>query len=93
LHRLHISDGPGYPHRGYSPMHSSGFWSKILIFTVLLFLAGSGFAHLIAPERFMKPWHRQGGKMLSEWNRLGIRAFGAILASGAIYILYEFFRD
>ena len=57
---------------------------------VLVFFAAYGIAHVIYPDRFMKPWHR-GGEMLTEWNRLGIQLAGAIFAGFAIYVLYSVF--
>ncbi len=71
-------------------MHDS-VWKELPGCAVLVFFAALGIAHMLYPDRFMKPWHR-GGEMLTEWNRLGIRIVGAILTAGTTYILYSMFR-
>lgn len=71
-------------------MHQSTLWKEILGGAVLVFFAAYGIAHVLYPDRFMKPWHR-GGEMLTEWNRLGIQVAGAIFAGFAIYVLYSVF--
>ena len=74
-------------------MHQNSVWKEILGTAIFVFFAASGVAHVVYPGRFMKRWHRKGGEMLTEWNRLGIQVFGAILAVFAIYALYDILRD
>ena len=66
-------------------------WKEIVGGAVLIFFAAYGIAHVLYPDRFMKPSHR-GGEMLTEWNRIGIQIAGAIFAGFAIYVLYSVFR-
>jgi hypothetical protein len=72
-------------------MHQNSIWKEVIGVVVLLFFAGYGIAHVICPDRFMKPRHR-GGEMLTDWNRLGIQIAGAIFAGFAIYVLFSIFR-
>ena len=72
-------------------MNHSGIWKAAFGVALLLFFAGYGIAHVIHPDRFMKPWHR-GGEMLTDWNRLGIQIAGAVFAGFAIYVLYSIIR-
>ena len=66
-------------------------WRQLLAYAILIFFAAFGIAHVLRPDRFMKPWHR-GGEMLTESNRFEMRLFGLALAAGAIYVLYRIIR-
>ncbi|MFZ1135099.1 MAG: hypothetical protein WAN69_09150 [Candidatus Korobacteraceae bacterium] len=71
-------------------MTHTNLWKELLGAAVLVFFAIIGVAHVVNPDRFMRPWHR-GGEMLTDWNRFGIRIVGAILTAFAIYVLYNVF--
>ena len=58
-------------------MHQNTIWKEVIGVAVLVFFAGYGIAHVIYPDRFLRPWHR-GGEMLTGWNRMGIQIVGAI---------------
>jgi hypothetical protein len=72
-------------------MHQNSIWKEVIGGGALLFFAGFGIAHVIYPDKFMKPWHR-GGEMLTDWNRLGIQIAGVVFAGFAIYVLYSIIR-
>lgn len=60
---------------------------------LLLAFAGVGVAHIFNPDWFIKRSSvRKGGEMLSEYNRAGFQIVGAVLAGGALYVLYSLFR-
>lgn len=60
-------------------MYQNSVWKEVVGAAVLVAFALYGIAHVIYPDRFMRPWHR-GGEMLTGWNRLGIQIAGAIFA-------------
>jgi hypothetical protein len=66
-------------------------WKGLPGCAVLVFFAALGMAHILYPDRFMKPWHR-GGEMLTDLNRLGIRVAGGVLTAATLYILYNLIR-
>jgi hypothetical protein len=72
-------------------MHQNTLWKEVMGVAVLIFFAALGVAHVLYPNRFLKPWHR-GGEMLTERNRSQIQIVGAILAGCAIYVLYSIVR-
>jgi hypothetical protein len=53
-----------------------------------------GVAHVINPDHFIKHSAiRKGGKMLSDWNRDGVRVLGVIVAIFAGFGLYMLLGD
>jgi hypothetical protein len=65
----------------------------VLVVVVLVGIASLGVAHVVNPGWFVKrSGVRKGGKLLDDWNEMGFRIVGAILAAGSLYILYSIFR-
>jgi hypothetical protein len=58
------------------------------------FLLYMGIAHVINPDRFIKRSAvRNGGEMLTEFNRLGFQFVGVLVAAFAGFVLYMLARD
>jgi hypothetical protein len=75
-------------------MSRNGAWSLALVVILLLFFFCIGVGHLIWPDYFMKrSGLRRGGEMLTDFNRKGLQAFGAIMAGGTLYIIFNVMRD
>jgi hypothetical protein len=58
----------------------------------LLLFGALGVAHIVRPDRFVKG-RRRGGELLTEWNRLGIQAFGVIAVVASAYLAWKIFSN
>jgi len=64
----------------------------VLAIAILIGFAAIGIAHILNPSWFIKrSGVRKGGELLNDWNELGFRIVGAVLAAGSLYILYSLF--
>ena len=69
-------------------------WKVAMAAVILLIFPCVGLAHVIKPGWFIKgSGVRNGGELLTDWNRLGFQIAGAILAGLAAYMLYGLFRS
>ncbi|MBI1760379.1 MAG: hypothetical protein HYR56_02990 [Acidobacteria bacterium] len=72
----------------------TGNLGRVLAAMLLLVFAGIGVAHVLNPDRFIaRSGVRKGGELLTAWNRLGFRIFGAFFTGGALYMLYHVISD
>jgi hypothetical protein len=75
-------------------MYRNGPWNLVLAVIVLLFFFGIGVAHLIWPDYFIKrSGLRKGGEMLTDFNRMGVQAVGAITAGATLYFTYDILKN
>lgn len=66
----------------------------IFVLLALVAMASVGIAHIVKPDWFVKrSGVRKGGTFLTEWSRLNFQLFGAIVAAGAIYLLYRLLKQ
>jgi len=64
----------------------------VVAVVILVIFAAIGIAHIVDPSWFVKrSGARKGGELLNDWNELGFRIVGALLAAGSLYILYSLF--
>ena len=75
-------------------MHRNGPWNLALVVIVLLFFFCIGVGHLIWPDYFMKrSGLRKGGEMLTDFNRKGVQAVGAIVAGATLCLVFDLMKD
>ena len=75
-------------------MHRNGSWNLALAVAVLVFFFGLGLGHLMWPDYFIKrSGRRKGGEMLTDLNRMGVQAVGAIASGATLYVVYSIMKD
>jgi hypothetical protein len=71
-------------------MEHNSIWAAILLLAVLLLFSGVGVATVINPDYFIRhSGVRQGGELLTRWNRFQFRVVGLIFAITPLYMLFH----